>query len=129
MSPISSSNNDSYYQPSEIVYEYNLDQGVEFQVTNSLEVYPREHVINHLFDILSSIEITRYYNESTSVDNMETLLRILDVSIQECENYYSSYRNRHPLFFIIIDRAKEFLNFIREDQHRGLPHIENNQDY
>ena len=146
MSPIPSNNNTnyqySYEQPSEI-YEYtsynfdpNFDPEIEFQedqyevsqdqFSNSWDIYPREHVINRLFDILSSIEIRRY-NAQTSVDDIERMLGILDRSIQECEYYYASYMNRHALFFLIINRAKEFLNFIRNDQARGLPSIDNNQ--
>jgi hypothetical protein len=123
MSPISS------YQPSEVYeYTYDLDSASEFQ-ENCHQVnngYPREHAINRLFDILSSIEIRRHYG-ITSIDDMEGLLRCLDIKIQECENYYASYRNRHSLFFLIIDSAKEFSQFIREDQYRGLPNTHNIQ--
>jgi len=98
------------------------------QVSNSLHVYPpREHTIQRLFDILSSIEITRHYATHISVDDIEIMLGILDRSIKECEDYYAVYRNRHALFFLIINRAKEFLHFIKEDQSRGLPSIDNVQ--
>ena len=142
MSPIPSNNDTNYEQPSEI-YEYSsydfdpdFDPEIEYQedqyqvlqnnqVSNSLDVYPpREHTIQRLFDILSSIEITRHYATHISVDDIETMLGILDRSIKECEDYYAPYRNRHGLFFLIINRAKEFL---REDQARGLPSIDNNQ--
>jgi len=129
MSPISSYQ--PSYQPSEVYeYTYDLDSASEFQEINCHQVtnvYPREHVINRLFDILSSIEIRRHYG-LTSIDDMEGLLRCLNIKIQECENYYASYRNRHSLFFLIIDTAKEFSQFIREDQYRGLPNTDNIQD-
>jgi hypothetical protein len=146
MSPIHSNNDTNYDQPSEI-YEYtsydfdpDFDPEIEYQeeqyevsqnqdqFSNSQDVYPpREHTIQRLFDILSSIEITRHYATHISVDDIETMLGILDRSIKECEDYYASYRNRHALFFLIINRAKEFLHFIREDQARGLPSTDNVQ--
>ena len=143
MSPIPSNNDTNYDQPSEI-YEYDFDpdfdpeieyQDEQYEVSqdqdqfsNSQDVYPpREHTIQRLFDILSSIEITRHYATHISVDDVEIMLGILDRSIKECEDYYAPYRNRHALFFLIINRAKEFLNFIREDQARGLPSTDNVQ--
>jgi len=145
MSPIPSNNDTNYEQPSEI-YEYSsydfdpdFDPDIEYQeeqyevlqdnqVSNLLDVYPpREHTIQRLFDILSSIEITRHYATHISVDDIEIMLGILDRSIKECEDYYAAYRNRHALFFLIINRAKEFLHFIKEDQFRGLPSIDNVQ--
>jgi len=151
MSPIPSNNdtnNDTNHeQPSEI-YEYSsydfdpdFDPEIEYQeeqyevlqdnqdqFSNSQDVYPpREHTIQRLFDILSSIEITRHYATHISVDDIEIMLGILDRSIKECEDYYAPYRNRHTLFFLIINRAKEFLHFIREDQARGLPSTDNVQ--
>ena len=144
MSPIPSNNDTNYDQPSEIYgytsYDFDPDSDPEIeyqeeqyevsqdQFSNSLGIYsPREHTIQRLFDILSSIEITRHYATHISADYIETMLEILDRSIKECEDYYASYRNRHALFFLIINRAKEFLNFIREDQARGLPSADNVQ--
>lgn len=137
MSPISSnndSNNDSNNeQPSEI-YEYSYEDQYEVLQDTGYASYsqedifpPREHTIQRLFDILSSIEITRHYATNISVDDMEIMLGILDRSIKECEDYYVPYSNRHGLFFSIINIAKEFLHFIRDDQNRGLPRIDNNQ--
>jgi hypothetical protein len=128
MSPIYSNNDSNHEQPSEI-YEYSYQDQYEVlqdnQISDSQEdVFPpREHMIQRLFDILSSIEITRHYATNISVDDMETMIRILDSSIKESEDYYVPYSNRHALFFSIINIAKEFLHFIREDQDRGLPSI------
>jgi len=140
MSPIPSNNDSNHEQPSDICEysSYDFDQDFENQdqyevlqdnqICNSIDVFPpREHTIQRLFDILSSIEITRHYATNISVDDMEAMLGILDRSIKECEDYYEPYSNRHCLFFSIINKSKEFLHFIREDQDRGIRRIDNNQ--
>jgi hypothetical protein len=126
MSPIQDTNHeqDFYEFCAEFDIEIEQEQSSSIQQQDQSPEPPREFMIQRLFSIVSSIEITRHY-ANISVDHMEDMLEILDHSIKECEDYYGPYRNRHGLFFSIIDGAKEFLHFIREDQDRGLPSMDN----
>jgi len=123
MSPIQYTNHEQEFY--EACDEFEQEQSSSIQQQDQSPEPPREFMIERLFSIVSSIEITRHYAIHISVDYIEDMIVILDQSIKECEDYYGPYRNRHGLFFSIIDGAKEFLHFIREDQDRGLPSMDN----
>ena len=125
MSPIQYTNHEQEFYESCDEFEQEQEQSSSIQQQDQSPEPPREFMIERLFSIVSRLEITRHYAIHISVDDVEDMLVILDRSIKECEDYYGPYRNRHALFFSIIDGAKEFLHFIREDQDRGLPSMDN----
>jgi len=125
MSPIQYTNHEQEFYESCDEFEQEQEQSSSIQQQDQSPEPPREFMIERLFSIVSRLEITRHYAIHISVDYIEDMIVILDQSIKECEDYYGPYRNRHGLFFSIIDGAKEFLHFIREDQDRGLPSMDN----
>ena len=115
--------NASQYEVEDSASQYEDEQGY----VNTPSVFPNTYHINRVFSVMSQIELVRHYipNVATNIDYIEGLLHNLDTYIADSELYYEPFINRHPLLSVTINHAKQFAEFIRSDQDRGLQSVDN----